>query len=428
MGSEDPARLARDDGSPSGRRLNGVEIDADATWLPEVLRVEGAKVLAALVRMTGDLDLAEDALQDAVVTALQTWTELEQPDNLAAWLTTTARHKAIDRIRREQRRLDKEAESVLLMDATRDEATAREDMLSLIFTCCHPALDRDAQVALCLRTVCQLTTGEIAHVFLVSESTMTRRITRAKTKIRNANISFRVPPDHELPDRLDAVLAVVYLMFTIGHHAPRGAVDSRIELTAEAIRVARLLVALMPDEAEARGLLAMCLATSARSGARLDASGLPVTLRDQDRSTWDQELIDEATELVRRGLAAGNAGPYQLQAAISCLHSEAHNYEETDWRQISWLYRLLEHHRPGHVTRVNRAVAEAELFGPAAALAILDELRPAPDWYLYWAARADLHARLGDRSAALAAYERVLSYELNVNERRHFERCRDSVD
>ena len=379
-------------------------------------------MLATLVRVLGDLDLAQDALQDALVAALENWTTVDRPDNLAAWLTTTAHHKAIDRIRRDQRRLDREAEAGILAEIQRDSLSDQEDMLSLIFTCCHPTLTPDAQVALCLRSVCQLTTGEIANAFLVSESTMTRRMTRAKRAIRDAHITYSIPADADLPERLDAVLAVVYLVFTTGHHAPSGETISRIELTHEAIRVARMLVALMPDEPEARGLLALCLATAARSPARHDIDGETVTLAIQDRSRWNHTMVREASELLRRCLGVSDPGPYQLQAAISCLHSEARSYQETDWHQISYLYRLLELLRPGLVTRVNRAVAEAEVFGPTHALELLDDLQPAPDWYLYWAARAELHARLDQRTEAAAAYERVLAHDLNDTDRRHFER------
>ncbi len=378
-------------------------------------------MLAALVRAVGDLDLAQDALQDALVTALERWTTDGRPDNLAAWLTTTARHKAIDRIRRERRRLDKEAEAIAVANLERDDRSDRTDMLSLIFACCHPALAPEARVALCLRTVCQLTTGEIASAFVVPEDTMTRRITRAKQKIREANISYRVPPHSELPDRLDAALTVIYLVFTTGHHAPVGESNSRIELTQEAIRTARLLVALMPDEPEARGLLALCLATAARQPASRDDAGNAITLPNQDRTRWDHSLSREAADLISRSLNTGNPGPYQLQAAIASLHSQAPSYNATDWQQISFFYRLLERQRPGHVVRVNRAIAEAEVFGPSHALALLDDLKPEPDWYLYWAARAELHARLRHHTDSAHTYNRVLTYNLNATDRRHFE-------
>ncbi len=393
----------------------------DELSLPEALRADGGQVLATLVRVLGDLELAQEALQDAVVTALERWTTTDRPDNLAAWLTTTARHKAIDRIRREQRRLDKETEAVILAERGDDERRDREDMLSLIFTCCHPALAPEAQVALCLRTVCQLTTGEIASAFLVSESTMTRRLTRAEHKIRDAHIPSRGPTDAELPDRLDAVLAVVYLVLTTGHHAPIGDAGSRTECVHEAIRLARLLVRLMPDEPEADGVLALCLATAARRPARFDPDGATIALPDQDRALWDSDMAREAATVLRRTLGRANPGPYQLQASIACLHNEAASFADTDWHQISYLYRLLERQRPGPVVRVNRAVAEAEVFGPEHALALLDEIDPTPDWYLYWAACAALYTRLDRAGEAVAAYRRVLAADLNDTDRRHFE-------
>ena len=399
--------------------------------LPETLRVEGAQVLASLVRAVGDLDLAQDALQDAIVTALERWTTDDRPDNLAAWLTTTARHRAIDRIRRERRRLDREAEATLLAELARDEGTDRQDLLGLMFTCCHPTLGADAQVALCLRTVCQLTTAEIASAFLVSEPTMTRRITRAKHRIRQARIPYRVPTDAELPDRLQAVLAAVYLVFTTGHHAPTGETGSRIELTDEAIRLSRLLVELMPDEAEAQGLLALCLATAARRPGRYDRHGDTVTLPDQDRTRWDHALVAEASALLQRTLALGEPGPYQLQAAIACLHGESPRYEATDWNQISYLYRVLERHRPGPVVRVNRAMAEAEVFGADHGLRLLDQLEPAPPWHLYWAARAELLARRGSPADAIEAADalrRALDLGPNESDRRHFERRLAELD
>lgn len=396
--------------------------------LSEVLRVEGGRVLATLIRLTGDIDLAQDALQDAVVTALEKWTTTNRPDNLAAWLNTTAKHKAIDRIRREHQRLDKEAAAVLLSQLERGDPSRAEDLLRLVFTCCHPSLALETQTALCLRTVCQLTTGEIARAFLVTESTMTRRITRAKHKIRDAHIPYRIPSDAEMPDRLDAVLAVLYLMFTTGHHAPAGMISSRVELADEATRVTRLLTTLMPDEPEVRGLLALCLATEARRAARLDDSDDIVGLADQDRTRWNHDAIAEASALIQRSLAAGRHGPYQLQAAIACLHGEAQSYDQTDWKQISYLYRLLERLRPTPVVRVNRAVAEAEIFGPRHALRLITDLDPEPDWHLYWAAVGEFHDRLGNTESARDAFTNVLAYRLNDSERRHFSRRLAALD
>ena len=342
--------------------------------LEETLRIEGGKVRATLIRMTGDIDLAEDALQDALVVAVQKWKAGGIPDNPAAWLTTIARNKALNRIRRQSKRPRKEHEAIRLLDDAEEASDGIDDRLRLIFTCCHPALSPEARVALALRVVCGLTTVEIAHAFLVPEATMGQRISRAKKKISTARIPYRVPADHELPDRLPAVLAVLYLIFTTGHHATEGTLDSRVQLASEAIRLARLLVVLMPDEAECRGLLALLLATHARRDTRLAADGSLVLLADQNRGQWDKAPIAEGRSLVDRGIRRRSIGPYQVQAAIASLHASAPSFENTDWAQITSLYRLLEHLQPTPVVRVNRAVAEAEMAGPHAGLDLLDRV------------------------------------------------------
>lgn len=386
--------------------------------LEETLRIEGGRVRATLIRLTGDIDLAEDALQDALVVAIEKWRGRALPDNPAAWLTTVARNKALDRLRREAKRTGREAEAMRLLDEPVEPPDGIDDRLRLIFTCCHPALSPEARVALALRTVCGLTTAEAAAAFLVTEPTMGQRISRAKKKIAAARIPYRVPEDHELPDRLPAVLAVLYLIFTTGHHAPGGTLDSRVDLALEAIRLARLLAELMPDESEALGLLALLLATHARHEARLSDEGETLLLADQDRSRWDAGAISEARALVDRALRRRRPGPYQVQAAIAAIHGSAARYEETDWAEIVELYRLLEGYTPTRVVRVNRAVAEAEAYGPDAGLSLLVDLDGADDWHLYWAARADMERRLGDDRAAASSYRRALDCRMNESDRR----------
>ncbi len=295
-----------------------------------VFRVEGGQVLATLIRLTGEIGLAEDALQDALIVAYQKWDEGWLPDNPAAWLTTAARNKALDRLRREARRHDKEREAVALLDQQlSQEPNEPADLLRLIFTCCHPALSQEAQVALALRTLCGMTTSEIAAVYLVQETTMGQRISRAKKKISSASIPYRIPGAHELPDRLPAVLAVLYLVFTMGHHASHGRLDERFDLADEGIRLTRMLTGLMPDESEVKGLLALMLATHARRAARV-ADGEIVLMKDQDRSLWDHDMIAEASALIDASLRSGPTRGYQIQAAIAALHARAQRPEETD--------------------------------------------------------------------------------------------------
>ena len=385
-------------------------------------------MLATLIRLTGDIDRAEDALHDAVVAAADTWRRDGVPDKPGAWLTTVARNKALDRLRREARRAPKEEEAFRLLSegsAMDDNDTDnRDDRLRLLFTCCHPALSPESQVALALRTICGLTTVDIARVFLVPEATIGQRISRAKAKIAKAHIPYRVPAEHELPDRLRPVLATVYAVFTAGHHAPVGELDDRLDLADEAIRLARVLVELMPDEAECVGLLALTLATNARRLARIDPDGEIVLLADQDRSLWDVAAITEAAALVDSVLRRGRPGAYQMQAAIACLHGVAPTYAGTDWAQIAELFGMLEVRWPTPVVRVNRAVAVAEVAGPAAGLALLADLvgTPTERWHLYWSARADFQRRLGQTEAAADSYRQALECPCNDSDRRFMQR------
>ena len=385
--------------------------------IEEILRIEGGQVLATLIRLTHDIQLAEDALQDAALAALETWGRKGVPDKPGAWLTTTARNKALDRIRRETNRAEKETEAVALLTDP-PSASPVDDRLRLMFTCCHPALALEARVALTLRTISGLSTTEIARAFLVPDSTMGQRLSRAKRKIAIARIPYRVPEDHELPERLPAVLTSVYLIFTTGHHAPSGAFDARIDLAPEAIRLGRLLSVLMPGEPEVGGLLALMLATYARREARLDGHGDVVLLAEQDRTRWDADAIAEASDLVERALRMGRPGPYQAQAAIACLHGQAPSDAATDWKQIVDLYRILESMTSLPVVRVNRAVAEAKVFGPADGLALLDSVEGVDGWHLYWSTRAELLRQLGRTDAAREVYGRALACEMNDTDRR----------
>jgi RNA polymerase sigma-70 factor (ECF subfamily) len=391
--------------------------------LEEILRIEGGQVLATLIRLLGDIDRAEDALQDATVAAIEAWSRHGVPDRPGAWLTTVARHKGLDRLRREERRAPKEAEAMRLLVDEREHGT-HDDRLRLLFTCCHPALGQEAQVALALRTICGLTTVEIARAFVVPEPTIGQRVSRAKAKIAQARIPYRVPPEHELPGRLRSVLSVVYLVFTTGHHAAVGELGARVDLAAEGIRLGRMLVTLMPDEAECVGLLALMLSTEARRPARVDESGDIVLLGDQDRTRWDHDAIAEAGALVEGVLRRGRSGPYQIQAAIACLHGLAPTWADTDWPQIAALYAMLESRWPTPVVRVNRAVAVAEVDGPRAGLALLADLvgSPIERWHLFWSTRADLQRRAGDLVAAADSYEQALACPCNDTDRRFLER------
>jgi RNA polymerase sigma-70 factor (ECF subfamily) len=383
--------------------------------LAETLRIEGGRILATLIRYTGDFHLAEDALQEATVVALERWSDDDLPPNPGAWLMTTARNKALDRLRREAKRSAKEEEAMRLLDEAPPPPDDRDDRLRLLFTCCHPAIAPVSQIALALRTICGLSTDEIARVFLVKTPTMAQRISRTKAKIADAHIAYRVPPDHELPERLVPVLVTVYAVFTAGHHAPTGRFDARVDLADEGIRLARLLTELMPDEPECWGLLALTLATNARRGGRLDESGDMVLLADQDRSRWDHAAITEAHEIIDRQQSRRLAGPFQIQAAIAVLHGMAPSYAETNWQEISELYRTLEAMQPTVVVRVNRAIAEAEVYGPEAALILLDDVES--DWHYLWVARSDLQQRLGQTEGASGSLHRALAAEMNDSDR-----------
>jgi RNA polymerase sigma-70 factor (ECF subfamily) len=378
-------------------------VNADAATIGQVFRENAGRSVAALIRVFGDIDLAEDTVQEAFAAALQRWPTDGLPPKPGAWITTTARNRALDRLRRQSRERELVARlgGLPYLGTAEKEEPVQDDRLRLIFTCCHPALSPDARVALTLRLLGGLSTEELARAFLIPEPTMAQRLVRAKRKIKAARIPYRVPAERELPDRLRAVLAVLYLIYTAGLNSQR-----ERGLCAEAIRLARTLRLLMPGEPEVAGLLALLLLTEARRGTRFRDDGALVVLANQNRSRWDRASIQEGHEIVRWCLARNEPGPYQLQAAINAVHADAASVEETDWSQILALYDQLLEVSPTPVVALNRAVAAGEVYGPGVALALVDEL-DLDNYYLFHATRADLLWRLGRRSEAEPAYARA---------------------
>lgn len=405
-----------------------VSSDSSQAQIEALYRTESRRVFATLVRLLGDFDVAEEALHDAFRSALEQWPREGVPANPRAWLVSTGRFKAIDAIRRGARfeSLPDDFDDKLAAETPDDldDESVADDRLRLVFTCCHPALSPDAQVALTLREVCGLTTEEIAHAFLTPAQTLAQRIVRAKAKIRDARIPYQVPALEELPDRLESVLRVIYLVFNEGYSASSGATLTRHDLSAEAIRLGRLLIDLLP-EPEALGLLALMLLQESRRAARSSASGDLILLGQQDRSLWNQDQIGEGSALVQRALVANQIGPYRAQAAIAAVHANSPTAAQTDWAQIVALYDLLSRAYPSPVVELNRAVAVAIRDGPAAGLALIDAILARgelEDYYLAHSARADLCRRLEQIADARASYERALTLTQQEPERRFLER------
>jgi RNA polymerase sigma-70 factor, ECF subfamily len=394
----------------------------DQAEVARIFRKESGRSVATLIRVVGDIDLAEDAVQEAFAVALAKWPADGLPPNPGGWITTTARNRALDRLRRESRGRELLGEVAVLApgdqapDMLEEVGPVQDDRLRLIFTCCHPALSTQAQVALTLRLLGGLSTTQVARSFLVAEATMARRLVRAKHKIKAAKIPYRVPADHELPGRLRPVLAVVYLVYTAGLTGPADP-----GLCGEGIRLARILASLLPDEPEVAGLLALLLLTESRRASRTRRDGSLVLLGEQDRTRWDQALIEEGQAIVRWCLGRNQPGAYQLQAAINAVHADAGTIEATDWTQIVALYDRLLAVAPTPVVALNRAIAIGEVQGPAAALALVDELE-LDNYHPYHATRADLLARLGRHSEAAAAYQRAAAMAPTDAERDFFQR------
>jgi RNA polymerase sigma-70 factor, ECF subfamily len=399
--------------------------------IASLYREHYGRILATLIRGLGNFELAEDAMQDAFAAAVEQWPREGVPKNPPAWLASTARHKAIDKARRQswfgarrdeiQRLIELEMSS----DSNDDTDSFPDERLRLIFTCCHPAINRAAQVALSLRTLCGLTTEEIARAFITPAATMAQRIVRAQRKIRTAGIPYEVPPNEALPERLESVMAVIYLVFNEGYRASSGDAVVRNDLCAEAIRLARILVMLMPHESEARGLLALMLLHDSRRETRADANGDLILLEDQDRARWDHRQIVEGLTLVKETMSMGTPGPYAIQAAIAAEHARARRSEDTDWASIAGLYAMLMEMQPTAIIALNHAVAIAMAYGPAHGLGLIAELEASgelDDYYLMWSAKAELLRRMSDFDAAASSYRRALAAVSNSADRRFLER------